>query len=66
MGGRGADPRTAARFATEAMPFGDALSSLEPDARRRAQEDLEAMFARYLTPEGVMVPAMAWFVSARA
>lgn len=66
MGGRGSDPRAAARFATEALPFGDALSALAPEPRRRAQEDLEAMFARYLTPEGVEVPAVAWFVSARA
>jgi SAM-dependent methyltransferase len=66
MGGRGSDPRAAARFATEAMPFGEALAALEPDLRRRAQADLEAMFAGYLTPEGVEVPAVAWFVSARA
>jgi SAM-dependent methyltransferase len=66
MGGRGSDPRAAARFATEALPFGDALSALEPNLRQRAQEDLEAMFARHLTPEGVNVPSMAWFVYARA
>ena len=66
MGGRGSDPQAAARFATEALPFGDALAALEPGPRRRAQADLEAMFARYLTPEGVEVPSMAWFVSARA
>ena len=66
MGGRGSDPKAAARFATEALPFGDALAALAPDARRRAQEDIEAMFARHHGPEGVSIPAMAWFVSAKA
>lgn len=66
MGGRGSDPAAAARFATEALPFGEALAALEPEARRRAQEDIEAMFARHHGPEGVAIPAMAWFVSALA
>lgn len=66
MGGRGADARTAMRFATEALPFGDALAELAPDARQRALDDLESTFARHVTPNGVEVDAMVWFVTAAA
>jgi SAM-dependent methyltransferase len=66
MGGRGSDARAAARFATQALPFGEALAELAPDLRRRAEEDIEALFARFEAPGGVEVPAMAWLVSARA
>jgi hypothetical protein len=54
------------RFATEALPFGDALAELAPDARQRALDDLESTFARHVTPNGVEVDAMVWFVTAAA
>jgi SAM-dependent methyltransferase len=66
MGGAGATPQSAARFATEALPFGEALAELSPDLRARAQADIEAMFARHHGPGGVRIPAMAWLVSAKA
>ncbi len=58
MGSRGSDPQVAARFATEALPFGEALSELEPDVRRRAQGDIEAVFG----PGGVKrsQPWLGW------
>ncbi len=66
VGGPGATLAQAADFAMTGMSVGSALKD-QPDAvKARARADVEALFAKYLTPEGVMMPSAAWIVTAKA
>lgn len=66
VGGEGRDAAAAADFVLEHTHFADALVQAPEATRRAVREEVVALFRRYETPQGVCVPATAWFVSARA
>jgi SAM-dependent methyltransferase len=66
IGGAGSDPASAAAFAFDALPIGDAFAEAPPEVRERAVGELRDLFAANQTPEGVRMEAAAWLVTAYA
>ncbi len=66
VGGVGATPETAARFALEAFNLEETVAPAGEEARQKVLHDLKALFADHFTSEGVSMPAMTWLVTARA
>jgi SAM-dependent methyltransferase len=61
----GADLPEAVRFALNTGPTARALSTVEGDARARAEAEIGAALAGHLEAGGVIMTAAAWLVSAR-
>lgn len=67
VGGPGATPREAVRFALESMAVGRALAEQAEAIRQQATDDLAALFERHFVPDkGVMMACKAWLVTAQA
>lgn len=67
IGGVGVEPSEAVRFVLESMAVGRALAEQGEAVRKRATEDLVALFERHYQPgKGVMMACKAWLVTARA
>jgi SAM-dependent methyltransferase len=66
VGGAGSDAVSAATFAFDALPIGDAFAEAAPELRERAVGELTELFARNETPEGVRMEATCWLVTAYA
>lgn len=66
VGGAGSSPESAVAFVLEALSFGDLLAEAGPATQAAVSAELIALFAQHDGPDGVAMPARAWFVSARA
>lgn len=66
VGGKGADAESAADFALNALPLGEALAESPPDVAAKARAELVALFAQHQTPEGTRMPGAAWLITARS
>ncbi|MEO9599035.1 class I SAM-dependent methyltransferase [Parasphingorhabdus sp.] len=67
IGGAGATPEQAVKFAFASMAVGRLLSDKGDAIVQAASEELTDLFAQYYTPEkGVMMQGKAWLVSAIA
>jgi len=65
FGGPGATPDQAVAFALDGMAFRDRIAMIEPDLIAEVSRDLMDLYADRHTPNGVMMPAKVWLVSAR-
>jgi len=65
IGGAGSDAGTAVDFVLDSMSIGDLAKEQPPPVRERIRADLAGMFRAHERPEGVMMTAIAWLVSAR-
>lgn len=65
QGGPGSTPADAARFAVRALAIGEVLEAAGPDTTAAAMADLEAMYARHQTADGVAMQGAFWLVEAR-
>lgn len=66
VGGAGSDPQSAATFVFDAMSLGKVLDDSPAEIRARAREDLRELFARHHGPDGVLMSAKAYLISATA
>ncbi len=66
VGGKGATPSHAARFAMEAFNLEESVAEAGDEAKQKVLHDLQALFAEYHGDDGVSMPAMTWLVSAQA
>ncbi|MEG3146524.1 methyltransferase domain-containing protein [Sphingomonas sp. RT2P30] len=66
VGGAGSSPESAVAFVLEALSFGELLAEVAPAVRSAVSAELIALFGQHVGPDGVAMPARAWFVSARA
>jgi SAM-dependent methyltransferase len=66
IGGAGTDAQSAAAFAFEALPIGDAFADKPPELREKAIGELTNLFAAAETPAGVRMEAAAWLVTGYA
>jgi hypothetical protein len=66
IGGPGTNAESAAAFAFEALPIGDAFADKPPELREKAIGELKDMFAAAETPAGVRMEAAAWLVTGYA
>lgn len=64
LGGPGADPAEAARFAVRAFAIGEALEAAGPEVMGAALAGLEALYARHLSADGIAMRGAFWLVSA--
>lgn len=65
IGGPGATPDDAMEFTLGALPFTEALEALPAERRAALRQELIELFKRHQTPDGVMMAASVWLVSAR-
>lgn len=66
VGGAGSSPESAVAFVLEALSFGDLLAEAAPAVRSAVSAELVDLFAQHAGPDGVTMPARAWFVTGRA
>jgi SAM-dependent methyltransferase len=66
VGGAGSSPESAVAFVLEALSFGELLADAAPAVQSAVSAELIALFAQHAGPDGVAMPARAWFVTARA
>lgn len=65
FGGPGATPDQAVAFALDGMAFRDRIATIGPGPLAELSRDLKDLYADRHTPNGVMMPAKVWLVSAR-
>ncbi len=65
IGGAGSDAGTAVDFVLDSMSIGDLAKEQPPPVREKIRAELAGMFRAHERPEGVMMTAIAWLVSAR-
>lgn len=66
IGGVGATPAQAADFAMTAMHVGQMLADQPETVKAKARAEVEALFAKHHTKDGVTPPSTAWIVTAKA
>lgn len=66
VGGAGSSPESAVAFVLEALSFGEVLADSPPAVQSAVSAELITLFAQHAGPDGVAMPARAWFVTARA
>ncbi|MCG2839856.1 methyltransferase domain-containing protein [Sandaracinobacter sp. RS1-74] len=64
LAGPGASPAETARFASRAFAIGELLDAADEGVKAAALADLEALYTRHQTAEGVAMPAAFWLVRA--
>lgn len=65
LGGTGASAQRAVEFLIKAMSFGDVVLEQSASVQQRVKQELQELFARHETADGVSMEAIAWLVSAR-
>jgi SAM-dependent methyltransferase len=66
VGGPGASPEDAVTFVFDAMSLGRMLDEAQPEARSKVRGKLRELYARHLTPQGILMPGTAYLVTARS
>ena len=66
VGGKGAKAEDAARFIMDALFMGELLADQPGAIKAAAEAETHQLLSAYETPEGVKMPCMAWFVTAKA
>jgi SAM-dependent methyltransferase len=65
IGGAGSTADTAVDFVLDSMSIGDLAKEQPQEVRERIRDELIRLFRSHERPEGVMMTAIAWLVSAR-
>lgn len=65
LGGKGADPESAADFVLEALGIGEALEDSGPELRAKVRQEIVEALRPYHKDGAVRMDAAAWFVTAR-
>ncbi len=66
VGGAEASPAQAVDFVLSVLSVGEALAKADPAVRDQGTEELRALFERFHTARGIVMPAKVWLVSAYA